>query len=513
MVTARQNKEDFSKVPFTINVMDEKYISDRGLLNLKDAIRNVPGVDINDSGAPSQNGVRIRGVGSLYLANRDDTSVSIAVDGIPTSTDNLFLSTFDVAQVEVLKGPQGSVYGRNSEAGAINITTNRPTEDFEASVHGRYGSDSQYLAQGIISGPLTGGVKGRLAVQKKGADHWIENVNTGNPITDMRDIAARGQLLWDDEDTSVLITAERHQAKGGVGIQILRPYGDKPRMSVAPERFQNNEKDVNRLALNIEQQLSFATFTSITARTDYDIRNEVSFDTILNQTLYGFSGESVQDQRVDDKALSQDLRLASLPDAPFFWIVGASYWQSEHDYHAISIGRPGSSNTQVDSKNFGIYGEITYPITERFDITGGIRFSKDDKDFTGTYDFGNGPMMDPKDIDDDYATGRLALSYALSDATNIYLVNAYGYKAGGFNEYATQPADSEPFKAAKVHSYELGFKSVNNRYKYRLNGAIFYNDVEDDHVLGFDATTFASNVLNADTKSFGAGTGIPLVPP
>ncbi len=500
IVTARQSKENFSTIPITINVMNEEYINKRGLLNLKDAIRSVPGVDINDTGGPTGNGVRIRGVGSLYSANRDDTSVSLAIDGIPTATENLFLSTFDIAQIEVLKGPQGSVYGRNSEAGAINITTNRPTENLEASFHARYGEDSQYLAEGVVSGPLFNGFKGRLAVQKTGADHWIENVNTGKPITDISNLATRGHLSWDDEKNSVLVTAEHHQAKGGVGIQILRPYGDKPIMSVAPERFKDNEKNVNRLALNVEHEFNFALLTSVTAHTDYDIINEVAYDTILNEALYGYPAESVQEQNINDTAISQDIRLSSLPEAPFFWVVGASYWQSEHENQAINLGSTGSSSTEVNTKNLSVYGEATYPLSETISVTAGARVAKDDKDFLGTY----ASINDPQSIDDDYVTGRIALSYTLSGDTNIYLVSSHGYKPAGFNEYATQLADSTPFKAAEVSSQEIGFKSVNNMYKYHLNGAVFYNDVKNDHVLGFNPTTYSSNVLNADTKSAGA---------
>lgn len=512
IVTARQTKEDFSEIPFTINVMEENFLKKRGLLNIKDAIRSVPGVDLNDTGGPSQNGIRIRGVGSLYLANRDDTSVSIAIDGIPTATDHLFMSIFDVAQLEVLKGPQGSVYGRNSEAGAINITTNRPTENFEARFHGRYGEDSNYLAEGVVSGPLAEGFKGRLAVQKTGADHWVDNLNTGKPLTDMSKLASRGQLLWDTTDTSVMLTAEYHQAKGGVGIQMLRPYRDQPVMSVAPERFKGNEKNVKRLALNIEHEFEFAKLTLVTAHTDYDISNEVSFDAILNQALFGFNGESSQNQKVDDTTVSQDIRLSSLQDASVFWTVGANYWKSEHDYQAITPGRPGSSTTEVESVNYGIYGEVTLPLSERLKLTLGARFSQDDKDFTGIYDLGEFTITDLRSLDDNYTTGRVALSYELSEATNIYIVNSYGYKAGGFNEYAVQPVDSVPFKAAEVKSYEAGFKSVNTEYNYRLNGAVFYNDVENDHVLGFNPTNFASNVLNADTESFGAELEVRWLP-
>ncbi len=503
IVTARQSKENFSEVPITINVMDEDHLKKRGLFNIKDAIGSVTGVDINDNGSASQSGVRIRGVGSLYLANRDDTSVSLAIDGIPTATENLFLSTLDTAQIEVLKGPQGTVYGRSSEAGAINITTNRPTDDFETKFKAQFGEDAQYLAEGIVSGPLAGGFKGRLAVQTSGSDHWVENINTGNPITDLENLAVRGHLAWEGENTSMLVTAEHHKAEGGVGIQVLRPYDDQPIVSVDPGRFKDNEKTVDRLALNIEHELDFALITSITARTKYDIIDQVSMDKILNETLFGYPVESVQNRTVDDTAFSQDVRLSSLPNAPFFWIVGASYWQSEHGYYAINLGSPSSSETDVDTNNLGLYGELTYPFTELLSITAGARLARDEKDFLGTYQFGEAMMSDPNKIDDDYATGRIALSYKYTSDTHIYLVGSHGYKPGGFNEYSTQPADSTPYKAAEVASYEVGFKSIDNDYKISFNGAVFFNDVKNDHVLGFNATDFSSNVLNANTQSAG----------
>lgn len=341
-------------------------------------------------------------------------------------------------------------------------------------------------------------------MQTSGADHWVENINTGNPITDLENLAVRGHLAWEGEDTSMLVTVEHHKVEGGVGIQLIRPYDDQPVVSVEPGRFEGNEKTVDRLAFNLEHEFDFALLTSITAFTQYDIIDQVSMDKILNETLFGFSGESVQNRTVDDTALSQDIRLSSLPDAPFFWIVGASYWYSEHEYFAINEGSPSSSITDIDTTNLGLYGELTYPFTQRLSVTVGARLARDEKDFLGTYQFGEAAMSDPKKIDDDYATGRVALSYKLAEDANLYLVGSRGYKPGGFNEYATQPADSTPFKAAEVDSYEVGFKSVNNAYKISLNGAVFYNDVKNDHVQGFNGADFSTNVLNADTKSTGA---------
>jgi iron complex outermembrane receptor protein len=147
---------------------------------------------------------------------------------------------------------------------------------------------------------------------------------------------------------------------------------------------------------------------------------------------------------------------------------------------------------------------MIYLFNDAISLTSGLRFVKDEKDFVGTYRMADMAMTDPKAISDEYATGRVALSYNANDSFSVHLVGATGYKPGGFNEYATQPADSKPFKAAEVNSYELGFKSIHSAYHLSINGSIFINDVKNDHVLGFDGITFATNVLNADTKSNGA---------
>lgn len=512
VVTSRQSKENFLEVPLTISVMDEEFIDKRGFLNLTDAVRSVPGVDISDNGSPTETVVRIRGVGSLFLANRDDTSVTAAVDGASISTENLFLSLLDVAQIEVIKGPQGTVYGRNSEAGAINVTTNRPTDDFEANFRARYGQDAQYLAQGVVSGPLSNGFKGRFAVQKTGADHWVENVATDEPITKLSNLAMRGHLSWEDEITSILLTAEHHTAKGAAGIQLLKPYDEQPVISVAPERYKGNEKNVERLAFNIEHELDFGLLTSVTSHTRYELSDEGALDKFINEKLYGYPVESVLLRHVDDKATSQDIRISSLAESRHFWIAGISYWSSEHEYTNRNLGSPNSASTLVDNTNFGVYGEMTYSLNEMISLTGGLRLAKDKKDFIGTYRMADLAINDPKSIDDDYATGRVALTYNANDSFSIHFVGATGYKPGGFNEYATQPADSTPFKAAEVDSYEVGFKSVNAAYHLSVNGAMFVNAVKNDHVLGFDGETFATNVLNADTESKGAELDVHWLP-
>lgn len=504
IVTARQSPENIIEVPFAVSVIGQDEIRKRGLSDIEEAIKSVPGVDINSAGQPTLTNVRIRGVGTILLGNRNDASVSIIVDGVPTTTENAAISTLDISRIEVLKGPQSILYGQNSTAGAVNITTNRPTENFEASVRARYGEESQYLAEGTISGPIVDGLKGRIAVRQTGADHWVTNANTGDPITDITTFSGRGQLLWDAAETEFLLSGEYHEFDGFAGVQILRPYGDDPLYDVAPGRFEDNDKSINRVALQIERDLPLGTFTSVSSYTSYKINNEVAFGRNLNGTLFGFPVESVQNQFTEDETISQELRLASSVESPIFWITGLSFLQSKRSHNIVNVGAPNSSDNELESLSYGLYGEITYPLTDQLSLTGGARYSIDEKEFSGRYETGVLPIFEQRELDDEYFTGRVALTYKVSTDASLYALASRGYKSGGFNEFSTSVADSEPFREAVVNTIETGFKLANRDYDVLLNGAIFYNDVADDQVGVFDPFTFASFALNVDTESIGA---------
>ncbi len=504
VVTARHGNEDAKDIPFGLSVIDGETLEIQRQFDLEDALRSVPGVDVNSSGAPTLSSIRIRGVGSLYLANRDDTSVSLSINGVPTSTENISLATLDVERVEVLKGPQSSVFGRNSEAGVINITTRKPTSDFEASIRGEYGQENQYLAQSIINGPLAENLNARFAIRYTGSDHWIDNIQTGDPVTTPTDLALRGSLLWESGATSVLVSAEHQDTDEQIAIQLLRPFPDDPFFDVAPGRFGDNDKELYRYAAEISHEFSGSRLTSITAYTSYDLYNEVAFDRRLNQALFSFPAETVQVQFADERIISQDLRWTSLPSSSLFWVTGFSFWDSDRDYGNVDIGLPTSGQRDLGTTSYGIYGEVTYPLTDALKLTGGLRVSRDRKTYDARYFFGTFATPDSRDLKDTYATGRAAISYAITPEANIYVLGARGYKSGGFNEFATSTTDSEPFRAARVNTAEIGFKSVFPSTGLNLNAAVFYNNVKDDHLLGFNPMTFASNILNADTESFGA---------
>ena len=149
-VQARQVREKVQELPFTVNVLDEAQLEERRLTSLEDVLRGTPGVEVNSWGGVENANVRIRGVGSLYQGSSDDNSVIVNIDGAPVSVGNVGPGTLDVEQVEVLKRPQGTLFGRNSTAGAINIRTRKPQlEHWEGSARGEAGSSRQHLAEGV----------------------------------------------------------------------------------------------------------------------------------------------------------------------------------------------------------------------------------------------------------------------------------------------------------------------------------------------------------------------------
>lgn len=504
-VTARRAAEQAKDVPFGLSVVSGEELEARRLTNMEEALRSVPGVDINSWGGANDTNIRIRGIGSLYQVSADDGSVVVNVDGVALSSRHATLGTLDIERVEVLKGPQGTLFGRNSEAGAINITTRRPTRQLEGYVRGEIGQQGQHLEEFAVGGPLSERFSGRFAVRNSGADNWVENSQDGQPISKLQDLAYRGSMLWDIQPgTSALLVSEHQKIQGRIGLMVLRPYGDPPTNDVPPGEFDGNEKVLDRHSLEVNHDLPGMRLTSVTAYTSADFRAYAGADRAVSQMWTGMPVPIMKTETADERAISQDLRLSSLPDALVFWVAGVNFANSKRSFDMdmplyMTVNQ---RNFKTDSQ--AIYGEVTYPLTDRLKLTGGLRHTWEKKTFDATYDNAGVSSSDRRKLNDDYSTGRVALSYAITPATNIYGVVARGYKAGGFNDNASQIADGVPYKAAVATNIELGFKSESADRRYALNGAIFFNQVKDDHLLGYDpANNFASQAINADTESKG----------
>ena len=506
-VTARMEQEDPRNLPISLSVISGEQLRIQRLDTLESALRNTSGVNVNSSGGPNDFNVLIRGVGSLYQMSMDDSSVAFNIDGVPVASRSLGFGTLDIDRIEVLKGPQGTMSGAIGQAGAVNITTRQPTREPEGYIRGEMGQAGQFLSEGAIGGPISDSLSGRLAVRRAGYDSWIDNDQTHDPITEPRNEAYRASLLWDlNDDTHVLFSAERQKTERATNSLVLRPYGSDPSLDLTPGLFDDNYKTTERYAVKVDHDFANSRLTSTTATSTADFEGLVAYDSKLMDALYGTPSEYWAVDKSFERSWSQDLHLSSLPDADTFWIAGLAASRNERSYDTPrdTYGAADARFRDFTTTTYAGYGEVTFPLTERLKLTTGYRHSWDRKTYDGQYFAGASVVDDSRKLTDHYGTGRVALSYALTPQTNVYVQLARGYKSGGFNDYAAQVSDSEPYKAAVSRAAELGFKSETEDRRGSLNGALFYTRVHDDHLLGYNAATFATSAFNADTRTRGA---------
>lgn len=506
-VHARGADEDAKDLPYTVNVIDGIALEQRRLLNVEQALRATPGVNVNSAGDGNQANIYIRGVGSLYAMSIDDSSVAMNVDGSPLPTRHISIGTLDLEQIEVLKGPQGTLFGGLGEAGAVNLTTRRPTREWEGYARAEYGQSRQFLTEAAAGGPLTGTLAGRFAIRVGGSDHWIGNVRNDQPLSKPRDLAFRGSLLWEvAARTSALISAERHRFRHLGALQLLMPYDRPPVIDVIPALLDDNEKTVERYALQLDHDFDRARLSAISAYIDSDYTALQSQDGRLLRAMGRGGNDFWRMNNIREHLFTQDLRLASLPESGVFWVTGLAYAQSTRSFDnpRNSSGSANAAYRDFDTARYGVYGEMTAPVANQLKLTVGLRQSWVRKTFDGNYHGGGAVTTDHRKLDDSFTTGRIALAYAPTPAATLYGSYGRGYNPGGFNDYAAQPLDSEPYKAAKTNSWELGFKYLSADGRYGLNGAVYLNQVRDNHLLSYDSYTYAVSALNADTRSKGA---------
>ncbi len=504
VVTARYLAESAQDLPFSVSVLDGETLDRARLYSIEDALRSSVGVDVSSFGGFNDTNVRMRGVGSLFQINGEDSSVVMNVDGVPLSARSATLATMDIERVEILKGPQGTLFGRNSEAGAINITTRRPSQLTEGHVSASAGEEGQYVVEGALGGALLETLSARIAIRAAGADSVVHSAQNNNPVLEAEDLGWRTSFLWQPaEATSLLLVAEQQDQEGRNGLEVLQPWGDPPTQNVPPG-VQFGENDQERYSLEINHDFSDFRFTSLTSRTSNDTDARGCQSSNLAFALYGVPADVCQDVHSEYDTLNQDFRLTALTGSEVFWVAGVNGSRIERRYDNGVLLFGNSAEREFETRSAAVYGEVSYPFAQRWSVTAGARFTSEEKDYDGFFFFMGVPTgEDHRDLSDDYWTGRIALAFEVSEEVNIYGVVARGYKTGGYTDFTSQVADGEPLEPATVESIELGVKGSINEGRFSFTGALFFNEVEDDHLLGFDPATFAAQGLNTDTESQG----------
>lgn len=513
VVTARRREERAIDVPASLNVFVGDGLQAEAVNTLTDLQYKVPGLKIAQGGGGSR--ITLRGVGTNISSG--SPSVAVSIDGIYVPVTNFAISElFDPGRVEVLKGPQGTLYGRNATGGAVNIVTQAPGSTFSADGWVGYGSRHLLTAQGGVSVPL--GERGGIRVSGAYAndDGYTRNLNRAGGEIDDRDFVGgrvRGRYALTDS-LSLDVTAQYSLNKGTVGFggsnnptspvfASLAPSRQSPRrinVDISPRSRQEGVLLSGTLALD----LGGVTVKSLTGYVDYKSRGIVDVDGAGG--LIAFT-----DSPFRSRYFSQEFQLSGGRANALNWTAGLYYGHERSTNASVETDADfpdptpfvfSDQTTRNRNTSYAAYGELTVPLTSRLSVLAGARYTKEKQSGTSTLSvplFFPAPIVTSASVDDDGFSPKLLVKFEPRDGSQFYASATRGFKSGGVN-LATS---ASTFRPEKVWAYEAGTKNRFADGKVEIDLAGFYYDYTDLQLRSvvFTSTGFVTNINNASQAS------------
>lgn len=501
VVTAEKRESDIQDTPLSVSALSGEVMANIGIRTIEDFQFFVPGITVtNDSMAI----VNIRGIGTSAFGVATDPSVTVYVDGIyqPRPTTG-YQDMFDIERVELLRGPQGVLFGRNSTGGTLNIVSKAPSDEFEGVLGVTFGNFDKRTFSGTVSGPLSDKVRGRLTLLRNKRDGIYTDVVTGDEYQDQDTIAGRASLAYDVTDNFELVLRGDFNIERETGFPAIRamyaqdivdagatiPTGDR---EVAFDTMPVSNTDVWGLSATGTWTGESLGLKSYTAYRESDVTQTIDADgTDLFIFDIGF--------RENSKSFSQELQLYNVDPGRLEWIAGV-FFLNEDGVGGIDllfqnpqIIIPESNVTNA----YAAFGQGTLHVTDRLRATAGIRYSYEKKKYNFST-FVNDMEVDSGSptADFDAWTPRFSLDFDVSDNVLAYASATRGFKSGGF-----QLGDAGAFDPEFLWSYEAGVKSTLFNQRLRANLGVFYYDYTNLQVVEFvGGVATTSNAGQATVK-------------
>ena len=547
VVTATKREENIQEVPISITNMSgdrltARFTAGEDILALSAA---APGLHVESSNGRLSPRFYMRGLGNADFTAAASQPVSLVFDEVPMEKSSLkSFPLFDMADIEVIRGPQGTLFGRNTTAGIVKVDTRRPTEEFEGHIKGSIGELGSFNGEAAVGGSLIDGkLMARASIMTQNRSDWIDNGFTGqdNVMGGYNIFAGRLQFTWTPNEYFTAWLMYQRQNQDGNSATPFRANvfntgsndlnSNYDRETVFFDGGDNNPARIQSYGttLKLDWELENHTITSITSYheiTDRFARGDIDggFGCLFtcggapsgppSNPFSPFNSPFVVDidtggdQLVDQ--FTQEFRLASVSDGAFNYQIGAFYFSDElfGDSMAQSAGATeftSGSTSRIENKTWAVFGQGTYHFNDQLSLTGGVRYTDDEKDALHV-DF-VAPIVPtvPINLSDDNVSWDFALSYAMSDAAQMYGRVASGFRAPTIQDRIEDDVEVTTADSETILSYELGYKALFERV--RLNVAAFYYVIDDMQLVAVGGSSNSTSLLNADE---GAGYGIEL---
>lgn len=580
LVMARRREESLQDTPLSITAITSESLEARGFNKVSQVTQVAPNVVFEPTapltGSSNNGSIFIRGIGTTEFSLGTDPGVGLYVDDVYLArTSGNVMDLVDAAAIEVLRGPQGTLFGRNSIGGAIIIRSKRPEEEFSGRVNIEYGEDDYWSVSGMLNIPIHDTLRGRVSLMRKGQDGYVNDVASIEDFGSKSSWAGRATLEWTPNEDLIITgrfdyTKEDNSAAPYVLVDL---FDENPLVPGAPTfvAFQNmglgcatsqgntggscvdqyyirgphetvfgystddpflndynkepfQSKDYTEVyggSITFELALGGLDIKSTTAYREVESRNPRNPDHTPFQVLEANSD-------LEQEQFSTELTISGMSfNDRLNWVSGLFYMEEE-GYQLDSVALwPLTlfSGGDFTNENWAVFGQGTYELTDSLQLTAGLRYTEEDKEFraiSDNFEFGRTQALvsfrplvlgipgataaddkivvtpvtifdDPTPLEFEETTYHVNLAWNITDELMTYASISRGYKAGGFEQRLASPVPAAlTFDPEFVDAYEVGFKSTLLDSTLRLNGAVFYSDYQDIQcavVIGIAPTT------------------------
>lgn len=555
VVTAQKKVEGYLDVPVAVSAFSGEVLDLAKATEFQDLVQVSPSVTHNQTGGMRGNGVLIRGIGTTAFQTGVEPTVSTVVDGVTMGRTAQFLSDLaDIERVEILRGPQGTLFGKNASAGLIHIITKRPSEEFEGKVKVSATDDDGWAVNGSVSGPLSDVLRYRVSGYTNEYDGFIKNKYTGETVNGDESSGIRAKLEWDiTESANLLLIADYSKQDRNCCQQTPAVLGnrfsqfDNAGINVGKENDEyvgnggvTSNTETSGISAELNMEFEGFNFTSITAYRGFEFTSRQP-----DADMFPYSGptygrfiitknDTDGGGNQEQKQFSQEFRIDTSFSDNVDFTMGAFYWNQEIDRYferevyfctspsagdlslspdpAITacdahIYGFGYMDSLTESENWAVFGQTTWRFAEDWSASFGLRYTEDELkfDFRRTT-LSPGPAVAPSfatsnSLKEDDISGKVSLQWDMSDDTMVFLSYAEGYKAPTFDIIfgLNSVERTKPVPAEKSEAWEMGVKSELFDNRLRLGATVFHTKFDGLQGQAFDANAIAFQLTSAGT--------------